>query len=110
MRARRSRFLRLARALAEPASMRVDPAWRTEAELAPMIELAEFHRVAGQLASAFRQADLAVPTTVDELARRSMLRHLQMLQGLRRAGDALDTAGVAWLVVKGPALTGRWYR
>jgi Uncharacterised nucleotidyltransferase len=110
MRGRRSRFLRLVRGIVEPSSLLVDPGWKDAAERHALFDMAELHRVAGQLANSYRKADVAVPERLAQLRQRAALRHLHVLKAMASTGQALDRAGVPWLVVKGPALAGYWYR
>ena len=74
-----------------------------------LVTLAQRHRVAGQLPAAFASAGLPVPAAVEHVRRRALLGHLQKVHALQRATAALDRAGVASLVVKGPVLASEWY-
>lgn len=74
-----------------------------------LIALANEHRVAGQLGSAFAVAGLPVPDVLADARQLALIDHLQTLQALQRATHALDRAGVATVVVKGPVLAALWY-
>jgi hypothetical protein len=95
----------LARALVEPAGF---PAL-TAAQTSRLVALAERHRVAAQLGSAFVATGRPVPDELHAARQRALVGHLQKLQALQRATAALDRAGMASLVVKGPVLAAGWY-
>jgi hypothetical protein len=108
MPARRALFDLVARAITDPTSPSVRAGLaRVRAE--ELVALARHHRVAGQLGPAFEAAGLPVPDGVVDVRRRTMVGHLQKLQALRRATAALEPAGIAVLVVKGPVLASVWY-
>jgi hypothetical protein len=65
--------------------------------------------VAGQLGPAYAAANRPLPDAVVQIRRSAIAGHLQKLQALRRAIDALERAGLAAVVVKGPVLASCWY-
>ena len=82
---------------------------------APMAHLpsaAALHRVAGSVFQALESVP-GVPTEVANALnlrrRHAALRHLIMSRALVRIADALDTADISWLVMKGPALASLLY-
>ncbi len=95
----------LARALVAPGGLPELTAGQTS----EIVALAGRHRVAGQLGAAFAATGRPVPPELQAARRRALLGHLQKVQALQRATAALDRAGVASLVVKGPVLAAGWY-
>jgi hypothetical protein len=105
---RRALFDLLAHAIADPASPAVS-AGLNQAKGDELVELALHHRVAGQIGPAYEAAGRPVPDMVVDFRRRATLAHLQKLQALRRATEALERAGLAVVAVKGPVLASCWY-
>jgi hypothetical protein len=104
---RRELFELLARAVGRPeqfAAVRLAPC-----DVDGLVALALEHRVAGQLGPAFAAAGRPLPDAVGRARQQATLGHLQKLQALQRATEALDRAGLAALVVKGPVLAAGWY-
>jgi hypothetical protein len=79
------------------------------ADVDALVAVAVEHRVAGQLAPAFEAAGVAVPDAVRAVRQQALVRHLQTVQALQRAVEALDRSGLPALVVKGPVLAAGWY-
>jgi glycosyltransferase involved in cell wall biosynthesis len=72
---------------------------------------ARWHRIAGSLLDAL-DGDPRYEATTRELRPAyddALRRELQVLADLRLVRDALDAAGVRWLVVKGPVISDRYY-
>ena len=105
MRERRLRFDALVRALRDPGTLSALDAPDVDA----LVALADTHRVTGQLAEAFRSAQLTVPQQLVAAGHAALLEHLRTLRTLSKVAGALDGTGIAWLVVKGPVLAVRWY-
>src|SRR5262249_36275440 len=105
---RRILFDLLARAVGAPATLA--SALTLDADsVDDLVGLALQHRVAGQLGPAFEAAGWPVSAALAEVRRRATLGHLQKLRALRRATVALERAGLAFVVVKGPVLADAWY-
>jgi hypothetical protein len=107
VRRRRELFHLLALALQPPD--RLAGVSLSAADVDALVAMAVDHRVVGQLVPAFETAGLPVPAAVLAARQAATVRHLQTLHGLQRAITALDRAGVAALVVKGPVLATSWY-
>ena len=80
---------------------------------ARVVALAEEQRVLGLLGAAVLAGDVRAPSDeprLGELVEAWCVHDLRLERLLGRAADALDDAGVRFLVVKGPAVAHRWYR
>jgi hypothetical protein len=90
-----------------PAAPTDDLAWSRA------LKLAEEHRVLGLLAAAAADGALELePAQVAPLADRHeawCAHDLRLERILQRGSDALDSAGLPYRVIKGPALARRWY-
>ncbi len=79
--------------------------WRPEWDVDHVLGVARAHRVTPALARVAGGIDGAPPELarlLGELRTEQVLRHLTTLGDLRVLGAALDDAGIAWVVVKGP--------
>ena len=101
-------FTTLAHALSDPQS--ADAEKLVDSDLGLVLDLAEYHLVAGQVAAAFVASGRAVPAACAELRTATAIQHLRHVQALQRIGDALDRASIRWVVLKGPVLSSVWYR
>jgi hypothetical protein len=81
--------------------------------IAPLVAHADRHGVAGCLWQAVRVADLSDVEGAGELRElhaAATVTHLRMLSELDMVGRVLGTAGIEYLVLKGPVLAGALYR
>lgn len=82
-------------------------------DLTGVTEAARYHRVVGWVYRALRDSRGADPAVIDRLRalhRASARSHLRVTAALSATADALDAAGVRWLVFKGPVLSEVVYR
>ena len=92
-----------------PSSLRTRPAALDTTVLA---DVSWQHRVAGCVYATLRHADWLEPEALAAIgrARGEVLgRHLRDLAELRRFSELFGSAGIPWLVFKGPALAGHVY-
>lgn len=83
----------------------VPGAWRPEWDVDRVLEVARAHRVTpalARVAGGIAGAPAELGAILSELRTEQVLRHLTTLGDLRLLGAALDDAGIAWVVVKGP--------
>lgn len=79
--------------------------WRSEWEVEHVLDVADAHRVTpalARVAPGIAGAPAALAAELHDVRTERVLRHLTTLADLRTLGEALDGAGVAWVVVKGP--------
>lgn len=80
-------------------------AWRPDWDVEHVLDVAEAHRVTpalARVAADIAGAPAALGSELQAMRTEQVLRHLTTLADLQRLGAALDDAGVAWVVVKGP--------
>jgi len=105
---RQQLFRVLARAVATPDSLTtVD---LTSEDLAAVVDLANEHRVAGQLRPALVAAGLPIPEEIEALCSTTAVVHLLHVRALERVARTFERAGIPWVVLKGPLLAALWYR
>jgi hypothetical protein len=105
VRRRAELFMTLAASFADPEVLRD----LTGRDLDEVLVLADHHRVLSQLAGPFAAASLPVPAAVTADRQAATLLHLRTADAVRRAGRALDAAGIRWAALKGPVLADRVY-
>lgn len=77
-------------------------------DLTGLVEAARYHRVVAWVYRALRDVPGADPSVVDQLRslhRAAARSHLRVTAALATTAEALDGAGVRWLVFKGPVLS-----
>jgi hypothetical protein len=84
-----------------------------DAAAALLIELANYHGVAGSVYERLRSVPGVTPTILEPLHERyaaAVRNHVRVLWDLHRLQPIIDAAGVPWAVVKGPAVVDLLYR
>jgi CBS domain-containing protein len=111
------RALRRLLLAATAAADRSDPGFDLDAltaaaSIADLPAAAALHRVAGSVYRALEHVPTTPPDvseTLNSLRWQAAARHLLASQTLVRVGDALDSADISWLVMKGPAVASLLY-
>ena len=75
-----------------------------------VIAAATHHRIVGCVRDAMQKAGLEIPPELDARYRQALAWHVLAMHESRLLGDALDSAGLPWLIFKGPVLTETVYR
>lgn len=77
-----------------------------------LLRAAAWHRISPAVYLRLREQtqDPAIIGPLEHSYRQQLARHLQTLADLKIAGKALDDAGIAWVLIKGPALSACWPR